>query len=238
MLHLDGFDGPLDLLLELAERQRVDLGRISVSDLVGQFLAALAAMADQTPIERRAEWVVVAARLLHLRSRLLFPTSPEEAAAAAQDEAAEVARIATLAAMRAAALWLDDRPKLGHEVFVRPHVPEQRPTGYVALMEACLAVLRGRGGHAADTPVYRPTFDDDLWRVADALTLIRARIIAFPQGAALRCFLPNLTPDRPSYVRAAVASTLVASLELARAGEVGLEQMEPCAEILVFARTA
>ena len=83
-LHLDGFDGPIDLLLDLAEHQRIDLGRVSIVDLAEQFVAALARLAAHVPIERRADWVVMASRLVLLRSRLLFPASPEEAAEAAR----------------------------------------------------------------------------------------------------------------------------------------------------------
>ena len=77
VLHLDGFDGPMDLLLDLAERQRIDLGRISVVALVEQFVAAMDRLTTQVPVERRADWVVVATRLVLLRSQLMFPGQPE-----------------------------------------------------------------------------------------------------------------------------------------------------------------
>ncbi|MCB8878573.1 hypothetical protein ASILVAE211_25615, partial [Acidisoma silvae] len=70
MLHLDGFDGPMDLLLDLVERQRIDLGRMSMLLLVEQFLAASEQLRDRVPIERRADWLVMATRLVLLRSRL------------------------------------------------------------------------------------------------------------------------------------------------------------------------
>ena len=79
VLHLDGFDGPIDLLLDLAERQRIDLGRISILALVEQFVAASAELAAYAPVESRADWLVMATRLVLLRSRLLFPATPEAA---------------------------------------------------------------------------------------------------------------------------------------------------------------
>ena len=82
VLHLEGFDGPIDLLLELAERQRLDLGRISLVALVDQFVAGCAQLAPHVMIERRADWLVMATRLVLLRSRLLFPATPEAAAEA------------------------------------------------------------------------------------------------------------------------------------------------------------
>jgi segregation and condensation protein A len=94
VLHLQGFDGPIDLLLDLAERQRLDLGRISLVALVDQFVAACALLGPHVLIERRADWLVMATRLVLLRSRLLFPATPEVAAEAEREAAREVARIA------------------------------------------------------------------------------------------------------------------------------------------------
>ena len=76
MLHLEGFDGPMDLLLDLAERQRIDFGRMSVRALAEQFVVAMAQLGDRVAIERRADWLVMATRLVLLRSRLLFPETP------------------------------------------------------------------------------------------------------------------------------------------------------------------
>lgn len=87
LLHLDGFDGPMDLLLDLAERQRIDLGRISFLAVVQQFAAELEGRLRATSIERRADWLVVAARLLLLRSRLLFAENPAAALSAERDAA-------------------------------------------------------------------------------------------------------------------------------------------------------
>jgi segregation and condensation protein A len=110
VLHLDGFDGPMDVLLDLAERQRIDFGRMSILELAEQFLAAMARLADRVTLEQRADWLVLATRLVLLRSRLLFPDSPEAAATAEQDAAAELCRLKDMVAMRAAGVWLTQRP--------------------------------------------------------------------------------------------------------------------------------
>jgi segregation and condensation protein A len=68
LLHLDGFDGPMDLLLDLAERQKIDFGRMSILALAEQFVVAMARFGDSVPIERRADWLVMATRLVLLRS--------------------------------------------------------------------------------------------------------------------------------------------------------------------------
>ena len=115
VLHLDGFDGPLDLLLDLVERQRLDLGRISLAALVDQFVAASAQAAAHVAVERRADWLVMATRLVLLRSQLLFAATPEEAEDAARAAEREVARWEALRFIRAAAAWLQARPLLGRD---------------------------------------------------------------------------------------------------------------------------
>jgi segregation and condensation protein A len=226
VLHLDGFDGPMDLLLDLAERQRIDLGKMSVLALAEQFVAAMERLVDRVALEQRADWLVMATRLVLLRSRLLFPASPEAAAEAARDAAAELHRLDVLTRMRDAASWLQARPQLGQDVFARPMLAQPREGGYVALLEACLVVLRGRAGEPAEMPLYRPAIPV-LWRVPQALARIRALLADHPEGDALAFFLPPLAadaPDRPLQARAAVASTFLAGLELARDGQIRLEQ--------------
>ena len=93
----------MDLLLDLVERQRIDLGRMSILILVEQFLAGFDQMRDRVALERRADWLVMATRLVLLRSRLLFPENPAAAAAAARDAATALRRIDDLAGLRAAA---------------------------------------------------------------------------------------------------------------------------------------
>ena len=160
VLHLDGFDGPMDQLLDLVERKRIDLARMSPLAIVDQFVSALNLLTDRVPLDRRAGWVTLAARLLLLRSRVMFPASPEVAAEAERAVVAEVQRLEDRAAMRAAAAWLEARPQFGRDVFARP-APKRDPRteSYMALMEACLAVLQGglAAGEGEESElVYRP----------------------------------------------------------------------------------
>ncbi|HEY5302003.1 MAG TPA: segregation/condensation protein A [Acetobacteraceae bacterium] len=225
VLHLDGFDGPMDLLLDLAERQRIDLGRISILALVEQFVAAMDRLAG-VPVERRADWVVVATRLVLLRSKLLFPASPEAAAEAARAAASEIERLDSLRFVRAAAAWLQGRPQLGHDVFARPRGPDPRAASYMALLEACLTVLRGREGETDGAAIYRPPIPD-LFRVPGALVRIRAKLAGIARAELLDAFLPLMprtTANRELLARSAVASTFMAALELARRAELALSQ--------------
>jgi len=111
VLHLEGFDGPMDLLLDLAERQRIDLGRISILELTDQFIASMERLAQHVAIERRADWMVVATRLLLLRSRLLFPVSLAAEVDATREAAREGERLHQMAFMRAAVAWLGRCPQ-------------------------------------------------------------------------------------------------------------------------------
>ena len=212
-LHLKGFDGPMDVLLDLAERQRIDFGRMSVLALAEQFVAALEQLGDQVATKRKADWVVIATRLVLLRSRLLFPENAAAAADAEQDALAELRRIEWRGWMRMATRWLDERPHLGVDVFARPPAAAPaREGGYVALMEACLVALRGRGGSPVEAPTYRVVMPE-LWRVSDALALIRSTLAAHPDGGDLAAFLPPIlgqAADHGLRARAAVASTLLA----------------------------
>jgi len=220
----------MDLLLDLAERQRVDLGQMSILALAEQFAAALEALGGRVPIERRADWVVLATRLVLLRTRLLFPASPEAAADAEREAKAEMQRIEEMQVTRAAVAWLQRRPQLGWDVFVRPAPEETRDVGYVALMEACLVLLRGKPATAtfAPPPVYRQMIPD-LWRIGDAMERIQKMLPDFPEGAEMGVFMPWIAGDDPNKnlkSRAAVASTFVAGLELARQEILQLGQRE------------
>lgn len=237
MFHLDGFEGPMDLLLDLAERQRIDLGQLSFADLAGQFVAECEGRLRGMPLERRADWLVMAARLLLLRSRLLLPADAAAAAEAGRDARAELERLGQAAHIRAAADWLAARPQLGVDVFARPRGgPDPRVASYMALMEACLFVLRGHAWRDEPLPLYQPPVRD-LWRVQDALARIRAMLAEQPEGGSLAVFLPPVakTPDFEVKARAAVASSFVAALELCRTNEVRLEQVDQ--DLLVAARS-
>src|SRR5689334_7474870 len=112
VLHLDGFEGPLDLLLTLARAQKVDLARISILALVEQYLSVIEG-ARRVRLELAADWLVMAAWLAWLKSRLLLPA--EEAADPEGEQAAELlaGRLRELEAIRAASAWLGARPQLG-----------------------------------------------------------------------------------------------------------------------------
>ncbi len=232
VLHLDGFEGPLDLLLELARAQKVDLAKISILHLVEQFLAVIEG-AQKIRLELAADWLVMAAWLTWLKSRLLVPQlgEPEDV-----EEAAEIlqARLADLQAMRQAAAWLGQRPQLGWDVFARGTPEDFTQTDrsklrleMSGLLSAYLAARRRAGGKLQYTPKPMVYFS-----VQNALERLTRLLGTMPDWSTLEQFLPaSLESGLPR--RAALASTLIAGLEMAKDGRLKLRQDEKFGPILI-----
>jgi segregation and condensation protein A len=239
-LRLDGFAGPLDLLLELARRQEVDLGQISVTALVDQYLSATSDI-GRIDLARAADWLVMAAWLVWLKSRLLLPKDVEEARQAETAAKTLTDRLAALERIRTASAWLERRPQLGHDIFGRGYHDDIAPirlesAGYVALLEAALAVLQATlpPEPPEPSPPPRPKF----WTPYQALARMRQLVAELPDGSDLFLFVPKLAPDVPALslrTRVAVCSTLVAGLELARGAEIRLQQAETWGTVTVHA---
>ena len=241
LLRLDAFEGRLDWLLELARGRRVDLARLSLVEIADQLIAALDGVADEqgaaAPLPRRGEWVVMGAALAELRSRLLLPEDTVAGRQAREDAAALRDQMVERERMLAAVVWLDAQPQVGRDVFARSDgaagangTARGRTTDLTALLRACLAALQAE---VARGERYRPA-PLPLWRVPDAIARI-TRLLpelaagSTPENAALWRFLPEVAPEPPDYdlrCRSAVASTLVAGLELARQGQLTLGQAE------------
>jgi segregation and condensation protein A len=236
-LRLGRWEGPLDLLLELARTRRVDLAQLSIMDLAEQFGATLeAAVARRrVPLSRLGDWLVMAAHLALLRSRLLLPADSTEGREAQREAEALRRRLADREFVRRLADWLERRPRLGRDVFARGAAAEAESTDRgaappvadtAALLRACLAALEKGNGSDPYRPAPLP-----LWRVPDALARLRRMLPAMaPEGGApLERFLPETPPglpDAPLQRRAALASTLLAGLELEREGAAALAQDE------------
>lgn len=239
-LRLDGFEGPLDLLLELARAQKVDLARISMVALVDQYLAVLE-QARALRLEIAADWLVMAAWLAWLKSRLLVP--PEEAGAEedAQALAGSLAdRLAELERMRAAALWLGRRPQLGREVFGRGEAESltvQDRSGIAAELPSLLQAYQSARRRALARRPYTPK-PRRLWTVQDAIARLSRMVGALPGWAVLQRFLPDdlAAALDPVERRAALASTLIAALETARGGAVELRQDRDFGPIMIRRR--
>jgi segregation and condensation protein A len=233
LLRLDGFEGPLDLLLDLARAQKVDLARISILALVEQFLTVIEG-ARRVRIELAADWLVMAAWLAWLKSRLLLPAGTEAAEEGEQAGEILAARLRDLQAMRAAAQWLGEQSQLGRDVFARgapedlTEIDRSRLALDVAgLMRAYLAGLRRAAGRTTYKP--RPL---SLWTVKDALQRLASLVGSLPDWSTLDSFLPE-SLGSPMERRGALASTLIAGLEMARGGGLRLRQETAFGPILV-----
>jgi segregation and condensation protein A len=228
---LDGFEGPLDLLLELARRQRVDLARISILALAEQYLLFVEA-ARKLRLELAADYLVMAAWLAFLKSRLLLPTPSQPADLDAPALAEGLAqRLRALAAIRQAAEHLTSRPRLGRDFFARgePEAAETtRRISYQAnLYDLLAAYARQTQRHALARVRFKAR---DVWSLADA-RLALARLVGIQiDWTALDDFLRDACVD-PHMRRSARASTFAASLELAREGKIELRQEKAFAPI-------
>jgi segregation and condensation protein A len=230
-LAVEGFDGPLDLLLTLARAQQIDLARLSIAALIGAFADALqAAFAERATarLEHWAVWTVTAASLTELWSRLKLPAAAPEARAATAEAEALRRQLIGRAESEAVAIWLAQRVQLGQDVFRRGQ-PQSDANALAHggdltdLLRACLPVLRV----PADQAVALRPRPPPLWTASDAIRQIGRLLAELPSGSPLAAFLPKIArdaPKRPLRCRAAIASTLIASLELARDGTVALEQ--------------
>jgi len=233
VLRLEGFEGPLDLLLDLARAQKVDLAKISILALVEQYLTVIEG-ARRIRLELAADWLVMAAWLAWLKSRLLLPADSLGAEDAEDAAKALAIRLRDLSAVRAAAAWLGERPQLGQDVFARG-TPEdhteidrsRRALDLSALVRAYLGAVR-RGTRSRR---YQPR-PLTLWTVQDALRRLGMLLGSLPDWSSLERFLPDGLGG-PTERRAALASTLMAGLEMARGGAVRLRQDHEFGPILV-----
>lgn len=235
-LHLEGFEGPLDLLLTLARTQKVDLHQISILTLVEQYLNYLE-NARALRLEIAADHLVMAAWLAYLKSCLLLPKdptqdpSPEELAALLQ------LRLQRLDAMREAGGRLMGRDRLGRDVFARG-APEglrqvRKSKWEVSLFELVAAYGQLR---ARSAPVMHVVARRAVVTLEEAIERLSELIGTAIDWTELQRFLEQTTdPDR---ARSSLASSFVAALELARQGRVDLRQAEPFARLeLRMART-
>ena len=225
LLDLDGYEGPIDLLLALAREQKVDLAKLSILQLADQYLAFIAAQ-RRLHLEVAADYLVMAAWLAYLKSRLLLPQPPEVGDGPSGEElAASLAhRLRLLAAMQRAGGQLMARPLLGRDVFGRGRpegLPQiDRPIYELSLYELLAAYAAGhRRQHARVLTIEPSAFHS----IDEALRRLAPLLGQLPEWRELAAFLPaNL---RGAVVRrSALAATFAASLELVRAGRLELRQ--------------
>ncbi|MGN6358302.1 MAG: segregation and condensation protein A [Novosphingobium sp.] len=221
-LELDGWEGPLDLLLDLARRQKVDLRQISILGLVDQYLTYID-RAEALKLELAADYLVMAAWLAYLKSALLLPReeqedpSPEEMALRLQ------LRLQRLGAMREAAARLMGRDRLGRDVFRRGAPEGLRVDSRNAWQCELFDLIQAYGQVKARTaPVVHMVRDRMVMTLDSALARVSSMLGVSLDWMELRDFLPPHAD--PRLKRSALASSFVAALELARLGKAELAQ--------------
>ena len=225
VLDLEGYEGPIDLLLALAREQKVDLAKLSILALADQYLAFIAAQ-RRLRLEIAADYLVMAAWLAYLKSRLLLPEPPaeEDGPSGAELAAAFRHRLQLLAAMQRAGGALMARPQLGRELFLHG-APEglptiDRPIYELDLYELLTAYAEGHRRRHSQVLTIAPAAFHSL---EDALHRLAQLVGHIPEWRELIGFLPADLRDGV-FRRSALASTFAASLELARAGRIELRQ--------------
>lgn len=242
-LDLDGFEGPLDMLLHLVQAKKLDLSKISVLSLADQYLRFIE-QARILRLELAGEYLLTAAWLTYIKSRLVLP-QPAESADEAEDSAADLRfRLARLAAMREAAENLFQRPLLGKFIFARGAPQELRLNITHIYQESLYALLTAYGQmrKRRRRPALRIGGKRNFWSPAQARAHLTALLRQMPQGDWLDLRqIPALPAaeqagDNQAWRRALVGS-FVAGLELAREGAVELRQMRAFAPLYLRAKT-
>lgn len=227
IVDVDGFEGPLDVLLSLSRTAKVDLRRISVLALAEQYLAFID-RAQELRIELAADYLVMAAWLAFLKSKLLLPPDPKEEGPTAEELADHLAfQLERLAAMRDAAAQLMGRDRLGRDVFPRG-APEGVSTTREITFDANLIDLLQAYARIRTRDEFRPFVMD---RVAvltmeEALDRLRGMIAFAGNWADLATYLPVDWQSDPDRRRSSLAATFAASLELAKEGRIELRQSD------------
>jgi segregation and condensation protein A len=226
VLYVDvaGYEGPLDLLLDLARRQKVDLTRISVLALAEQYLAFIETVREKR-IEIAADYLVMAAWLAYLKSRLMLPAAPADDEPTGEMMAAMLQfRLKRLEAMRKAAMQLVNLPRLGREVHARgqpePVMIERRNLWQASLYDLLKAYAAQR---ERAVPQDYHLFERNVWSLADAREILKRLIGDSMDWVPLDAYLDSYL-STPSERKTATASTFASSLELARQGEIELRQ--------------
>ena len=237
LLDVEGFEGPIDVLLELARDQKVDLLQVKVLDLAEQYLAFIH-RADQLKLELAGDYLVMAAWLAYLKSRLLLPKLEQPQDEPGPEELAEALafQLKRREAMREAGTKLLNLPRLNIDVYPRGGggqdigrvVNSVYDTGLADLLRAYAGIMLADTGKTMQIEAF------DLYAMDDAIRRLREVFGTkfVPDWTDIACFLPvDLTS--PLKRRSAFAAYFVGSLEMCRDGELQIRQEHPFAPILL-----
>ena len=234
VLDLAGFEGPIDVLLTLAREQKLDITQISMVALADQYLLFVAEV-RRSDLELAADYLVMAAWLAYMKSRLLLPDLSDADQPTGDEMAAALAfQLNRLEAMQGAGKKLSERTKLGIEFFPRG-APEIFRRNFNMTYEITLfELLKAYGDQQRRGEEQRPLQIEafEIYTVEDALHRLRKLLGPIPDWQNLLAFLPPGLED-PLLHRSAIAATFAASLEMAREGQLKLQQAKVFAPIFI-----
>ncbi|MEM7090120.1 MAG: ScpA family protein [Pseudomonadota bacterium] len=238
IVDVDGFEGPLDVLLTLSRTQKVDLRKISVLALAQQYLTFVE-KARALRIELAADYLVMAAWLAFLKSRLLLPPDPDDDGPSGEELAAHLAfQLERLQAMRDAAARLMARDQLGRDFFRRGQGEDVRRIRKVTYSATLLDLMQGYA-RIRTRDEFRPfTMDRDaVFTMEQALERMRPLIGFAGTWTDMETYLPGGWDTDPVRRRSATAATFAASLELVKEGQMEIKQSDTFAPIHLRKRT-
>jgi segregation and condensation protein A len=224
VVDLGAYEGPIDVLLALAREQKVDLTKISILQLADQYLAFIAA-ARQLHLEIAADYLVMAAWLAYLKSRLLLPEPQPDDEPSGAELAARLARqLQRLEAMQQAGIRLMARPQLGRDTVGRGAPEGLRVVAKVKWDVGLYELLKAYGeGRARTAGAVLEIRAAELYSMEEALERLAVLVGKVPDWRTLASFLPEGLAGG-ILERSAVAATFAASLELVRSGRLQLRQ--------------
>jgi segregation and condensation protein A len=224
VVDIDGFEGPIDMLLTLARDQKVDLTQVSILQLADQYLAFVVE-ARSANLELAADYLVMAAWLAYLKSRLLLPELGAADEPSGEEMAAALAfQLQRLEAMQECGARLLARPRRGREAFVRGLPDELAPIAKTVLEVTLYDLLKAYGDHRRRTTDQTLRIEPlNIHSMKDALGRLARMLGRGGEWESLWRFLPENVGDGVM-ARSAFASTFVASLELAREGRLHVRQ--------------
>jgi segregation and condensation protein A len=231
VVDVEGYEGPLDLLLALARQQKVDLAKISILALADQYLLFIDA-ARKIRLELAADYLVMAAWLAYLKSRLLLPEPPTPDGPSAEDMATALAnRLRRLEAIREASNRLMNRPQLQREVFARGNpesIAEVRHQKYTSTLFDLLSAYAVQRQQRVLTSVHLAK--RTVWSLAEARASLERLVGIAEDWSCLDEYLLSYVAD-PSQRATVFASSFAAALELVREGDMELNQKEAFAPL-------
>jgi len=239
IIDVDGFEGPLDLLLTLSRNQKVDLRKISVLELAHQYLAFVE-KAKALRLELAADYLVMAAWLAFLKSRLLLPPDQSEEGPSGEELAAHLAfQLERLQAMRDSAARLMGRDQLGRDFFARGQIEVVERVKRVTYTATLLDLMQGYA-RLRTRDDFRPfVMDrDSVFTMEQALERMRDLIGYRGEWTDIVSWLPDGWENDPVKRRSATAATFAASLELVKEGHLDIRQSESFAPIELRKRTS